>query len=41
MDSLGRKLAAGSDLWPTAEKEGWLEVGHWLLEPRSGGRCPR
>ena len=34
MVSLGRELAAGSDLWLTAEKEGWWQVGH---QPLAGG----
>ena len=29
----GRELAHGSDVWLTAEKEGWTEVGH---QPRTG-----
>ena len=34
-----RELAAGSDPWTTAEKEGWEEVGHWPLA--GGGESPR
>jgi hypothetical protein len=30
----GRELAHGSDLWLTAEMEGWAEVGH---QPLAGG----
>jgi hypothetical protein len=41
MDSLGRELAAGSDLWPTAEKEGWLGVGHWPLAGGGESRRPK
>ena len=41
MFSLGRELAAGSDLWPTAEKEGWLGVGHWPLAGGGESRRPQ
>jgi hypothetical protein len=34
MDSPGRQLAAGSDLWLTAETVGWWRVGH---QPLAGG----
>jgi hypothetical protein len=41
MVSPGRQLAAGSDLWPTAEKEGWSGVGHWPLAGGGESRRPK
>jgi hypothetical protein len=37
----GWELAHGSDLWLTAEMEGWMEVGHQPLADRRESRRPQ
>ena len=39
--SPGRQSAAGSDLRPTAEKEGWWGVCHWPLAGEGESRRPK
>jgi hypothetical protein len=41
MVSLGRELAAGSDLWLTAEKVGRWQVGHQPLAGDGASRWPK
>jgi hypothetical protein len=41
MVSPGCQLASGSDLWTTAEKEGWRGVGHWPLAGGGESRRPK
>jgi hypothetical protein len=41
MFSLGRQLAAGSDLWPTAESAGWAVDGHRPLAGDGESRRPK
>ena len=41
MDSPGRELAAGCDVWPKAEMEGGVVVGHRPLAGGGESRRPK